>query len=524
MFLGRYGEPGVVGRRESSVIRFIRERMHTEGGFTLVEVMAALIVLTVAMTGLAGAVIGGIRATQITQVRSAALELAKDRLEALRTMDWDYLGHYQDDSGWGTGFHDGESLVSVGATTPSPRPVDVPYLTPQTVTVKAVDYSVSTFVTWVGSSTAAPNTGSTYAAKRLSVDVSYTLNGATQLVHLAGLRAPNSKEMRPASSSAAVAINITSASVGPDQTLDATGNTSAVLTLLADTDTVGDSVSAVYTLSSGATVSVDLTADATGKHWTASVPAGEGPFAAGSSTFTFTAQHASGSSSTATDTVLFASPVVPFALSNASVTISNAQLITGFYTQAPISLSVKTSTTASAVQVTYPLQSGSASSPVDLAYNGTAWVGTIASGAGPLTPGNVTFTFSATALSGASASSTASLTLAQPTLGAISIIKPTVSPGFAQNGVGKLTSASTVTVEMLNVDATGNSVTIKVGSLATANATALGTTGPSGGQLFKITVPKLTSIGNVSSMSVVVNVTRTADGATATRTDIFPVA
>jgi hypothetical protein len=475
------------------------------------------------MTGLASAVIGGLHATQATQVRSEALALAKDRLEALRSVDWAYVGHYKDEAGWGTGFHDSESLVSVGATTPSPRPANVPYLSAQPITVKNVVYNVSTFVTWVGSSAASPNTGSTYAAKRISVDVSFTSNGSTQTVHLEGLRAPNAKEMRPPSSSAIVAINVTSASVGADQTLSSTGMTTSALTLFADTDVVGESVSAVYTLSSGSTVSVDLSPDVTGKHWTASLPVGAGPFAAGTSTFTFTASHASGSTATATDTVLFSAPVVAFALTNAAVTISNAQLVTGYLTQAAIQLSVKASTTASSVQVTYPLQGGGTSAPVNLTYNGTAWVGSIPSGTGPITPGNVTFTFSGTSTSGASATTTASLTLAQPTLGAISILTPTVSPAFSHNGAGKLNNATTVTVEVLNVDATGNSVTIKVGSLAVQNATALGATGPSGGQLFKITVAKNAAIGIVTTTSVVVNVTRAADGATATGTYSFPV-
>ena len=505
------------------MIRSIRERMNDEGGFTLVEVMAALIVLAVAMTGLAGAMIGGLRATQATQFRSAAMELAKDRLEALRSVDWKYLGHYKDEAAWDTGFHDGESLVSVAAATPSPRPANVPYLTPETVTVNGVDYSVATHVTWVGSSTSTPNDGSTYAQKRISVDVSYTFRGTAQTVHLEGLRAPNAREMKPASSSAAVAINISNATVGLDQTLDASGMTTSELTLLADTSVIGESVTAVYTLSSGETVSVDLTADATGKHWVATIPAGEGPFDAGTATFTFSAQHSSGTSSTATDTVTFSAPAVLFALSGASVTISNAQLISGYFTQASIELSVTTTSTASGVQVTYPLQGGGTSSPVNLSYNGTAWVGSIASGAGPMTPGNTTFTFSGTSVGGGTASATASLTLAEPTLGAISILKPTVSPAFdVNNSTGKLANATVVTVEILNVDATGNSVTIKVGSLAVQNATALGTVGPSGGQLFKITVAKNAALGTSSPTSVVTNVTRAADGATANATYTFP--
>jgi prepilin-type N-terminal cleavage/methylation domain-containing protein len=498
--------------------------MHTEGGFTLIEVMAALVVLTVAMTGLAGAVIGGLRATQVTQFRSAALELAKDRLEALRTVDWEYLGHYEDEAAWDTGFHDGESLVSVGATTPSPRPPDVPSLTAETVTVKEVDYSISTHVTWLGSSVSDPNDGTTYAQKRMAIDVTYTVRGNTQTVHLEGLRAPNAREMKPAGSASVVAINIVNSSVGVDQTLDVDGYTTQELTFLADTDVIADSVTAVYELSTGESVSVDLTGDPTGKYWSATVPIGAGPFAAGTTTVTFAAAHSSGSTTTASETVQFDSPSVTFALTDASVTIPNAQMITGYYTQADISLSVKASSTAASMQVTYPLQGGTTSAPVPLTFNGTAWVGTIASGAGPMTPGNVTFTFSGTALAGTTATTTASLTLAEPTLGAISILTPTVSPAFdVNNSNGKLSNNTTVTVEILNIDATGNSVTIKVGGLATQNATALGTIGPSGGQLFKITVAKNANLGIASPTSVVINVTRAADGATATGTYSFPV-
>ncbi|HVQ88298.1 MAG TPA: hypothetical protein VMT88_08950, partial [Actinomycetes bacterium] len=312
-------------------------------------------------------------------------------------------------------------------------------------------------------------------------------------------------------------------SVGSAQTLSSTGMTTTALTLLADTDVVGDSVTAVYTLSSGSTATVDLVADATGKHWTASIPAGTGPFTAGTASFTFTAQHSSGTTSTAVATVSLSAPVVTFALSNATVSTTNAQLGAAYTTQAPITVSVQTSTTASSVQVTYPKQGGTTSSPVSLTYNGTAWVGTIAASAGPLTPGNVTFTFSGTSAGGATATASASLTFAQPTLGAISILTPTVTPALDTNGSGKLQNATTVTVELLNVDATGNSVTIKVGSLAAASATALGTTGPSGGQLFKISLAKNTVLGTATPTSVVINVTRSADSATATGTYSFPV-
>lgn len=497
--------------------------MNSEGGFTLVEVMAALVLLTVAMTGLAAAVIGGIRATQMTQYRSAALEIAKDRVEAQRSVDWDYLGQYKDDSGWGSGFYSGESLVSVGNTTPNPRPADVAQLTPQSLTVKGIDYSVRTYVTWVGSSAATPNNGTTYASKRISVDVTYTVKGNTQTIHLEGLRAPNAREMKPPASGAAVSINITNASVGPDQTLDSNGLTTTPLTLLADTDKVGSAVAAIYTLSTGDTVSVDLTPDATFRHWTATIPLGAGPFASGTSSFTFSAQHSSGSTTTATDTVTFSAAASSFALTNASVTIGNPQLITGYYTQSDIVLAVKASTPASAVQVTYPLQGGGTSAPINLTFNGTNWVGVLPSGTGPMTPGNVTFTFSGTSTGGASTTTTGSLTLAEPTLGAISILTPTVSPAFSVSGAGKLNNATTVTVEVLNVDATGNSVTITVGPLAAVSATALATTGPSGGQLFKITVAKNTTIGKVTSTAVVVSVTRAADGATANATYTFPV-
>lgn len=506
------------------VIRSIRERMRDDDGFTLVEMISALIVLTVALSGLAAAAIAGVRSTQSSAVRSAALELAQQELERLRTMDWDYVGHYADESGWGSGYASGESLVKVSASTPSPRPADVPYLAAVDHVVDGVTYQVTTRVTWAGSSSTSPNDGTTYAAKRLSVSVSWTYKGKTDTVSLQGLRSPNAREVKPPGSVTYTAIQILNPSVGPAQTLTSGGATTKNLVLLASTDVIAASVAAVYTLSTGQSATVDLTPDATYKYWTATLPIGSGPFAPGTTTFTFTATHASGTTGTATADVSLQEASVPFALTGASATTANPQLVTGYYTQAAINLSVSASTTASSVDVTYPLQGGTTSSPIALTYSGGAWVGSVPVGTGPLTPGSLTLTFSGTSATGATATTTAVVTLTEPTLGAISIMTPTVSPSFKVSGTGKLTSATTVTVEVLNVDALTGAVTIKVGSLSTQTATALGTTGTSGGQLFKITLAKNTVIGTATPIAVVVNVTRSADGATKSGTYSFPVA
>jgi prepilin-type N-terminal cleavage/methylation domain-containing protein len=523
---GLFGVPLRKGATLTSRVRHQPGTTPADDGFTLIELLAALVVTSIAFTALAGALISGLAATSTTASTTAATQLASERVEALRTVKWDKLGHYADEAAWGTGLSGGESLVQVAATTPNPRPAGVPALATESVTRGGVTYAVTTRVTWKGSSSAAPNDGTTYAQKRMDVTVTWTLRGQTRTVTQEALRAPTANEMRPPVTATGTPIGLSNQAATPNQTLDANGLLAQAVTLRVDTSIAAQTVSASYLLASGDPASIDLTEDATARFWTATLPVGTGPFAAGSATFTFTATHSSGSTGTAIATVQLSAPVVTFALNNAAATTSNSQLAIGALLAAPIALSVKSSTAASSVQATYPLSGGTTSAPIVFTYSaGTnSWNGEIPLGAGPVTPGNLTVTFSGTSSTGTNATTTASVTLQAPTLGAIAINKPTVVPDFcsAKTSPFRLKRNSVVTVEVMNVDATGTAVTTTLAGQTARSATALGTTGPSGGQLFRVTYTTTTAI-NATSINLTVNVTRQADSATATGTWAYPV-
>jgi len=505
------------------VLQYWRNRIRRDdAGISLVEMLVALVVTSIAFTALAAAILTGVRSAQTATVVTGGNQLASEQVERLRAIDWSLLGHYADEPGWGSGYYGGENLVKVAATTPSPRPVEVPYLAAQTVTIKNVAYSVTTRVTWAGSSVGTPNTGATYASKRITVTVTSNFRGQTRTSTQTALRTPNAKEMKPPSAAGATPISITASSVSPNQPLGPNGELTEELILLASTSVVAQDVTATYTLATGATATAALTPDATAKQWTIRLPVGTGPFTPGTAVFTYTATHASGSTTTATAQVQFTAYSGSFSLNNPNASTTYSQLAVDYTLAAPITVSVTTSDPATAVTGTYPLSSGS-NGTLTLTGGPTNWTGSIPIGAGPITAGNLTITLSATSVGGSTATATAAVVLQAPSLGAIEIVGLTASPNLCTDNKAPFLThrSSTLTAEVKNVSATTGTVTIKVGSATPVTATAVGAVGGSGGQLFRITVPAGYDIPT-APVTIQVVATRTADSATQTRD--FPVA
>lgn len=67
------------------------ERLDDDGGMSLVEVLVALLVLAVVLTGLAATLIGGLRSLAENEARTVANALANDTLEELHARDWSDL-------------------------------------------------------------------------------------------------------------------------------------------------------------------------------------------------------------------------------------------------------------------------------------------------------------------------------------------------------------------------------------------------------------------------------------------------
>jgi prepilin-type N-terminal cleavage/methylation domain-containing protein len=66
-------------------------------GFTLVEVMIAILVLSVALLALAGLQIVSIRGNSFGNHMTEALTLAKDLMEEMKNTEWEQIGNRSDD-------------------------------------------------------------------------------------------------------------------------------------------------------------------------------------------------------------------------------------------------------------------------------------------------------------------------------------------------------------------------------------------------------------------------------------------
>ena len=170
----------------------------------------AIIVLAIAFSALAAALVSGMVATSRASQLTEAKQIAAKQIETLHSVKWALLGLYKDETGaaW-SDFNNGESVVKLADNAPATRPADVPRNVTTVTGHGGKQYTVTTWVTWAGSSTATPNDGTTYAKKRLWVQVSYTPRGsAAKTVQVEDFRAPTPLEMQPPSSAAIVPVTL----------------------------------------------------------------------------------------------------------------------------------------------------------------------------------------------------------------------------------------------------------------------------------------------------------------------------
>jgi prepilin-type N-terminal cleavage/methylation domain-containing protein len=498
-------------------------RQAEEHGFTLVEVMVAIIVLAIAFSALAAALVSGMVATSRASQATEAKQIAAKRIETLHSVKWSLLGLYKDETGaaWAD-LHNGESVVKLADAAPATRPADVPRNVTVVTGHGGKQYTVTTWITWAGSSAATPNDGTTYAKKRLWVQVSYIPRGSTtKTVRVQDFRAPTPLEMQPPSATPVIPVTLTNPVFTPTgQQLNATGMLPAAESVLVDTTTVATDVTMVVTASDGTPFTVVLTGDATQKHWTGSLPAGAGPFAAGALQAKFTAHNSSGVEATLTGFInLTAVATTPFQLTSpASTPVSQVLNANNTLAQA-ITVTVSSTTAASGVNLQWKLSDGTLSGNQAMTASGSSWTYTIPAGTGPFVPGAVLFTMTGTPTAGgATASTTSSVTLAATTLGAIGIAAVTWTPGVCVDNSKvqpDMWRASTFTVEVKNVAAT-DTVSVSFQSLGYfPTASSNGTKGPNGGYLFSVSLASGTKVPP-PSFDFYVTAHRAADNSTST--------
>jgi prepilin-type N-terminal cleavage/methylation domain-containing protein len=504
--------------------RLVRRRLDRpvdDRGFTLVEVMVAILVLAIAFSALAAALVSGMVATSRASQLTEAKQIAAKRIETLHSVKWALLGLYKDETGaaW-SDIHNGESVVKLADTTPAPRPADVPLNVVVVSGHGGKQYTVTTWVTWAGSSAATPNDGTTFAKKRLWVQVSYTPRGsAAKTVQVEDFRAPTPLEMQPPSAAAIVPVTLSNPVFTPSgQQLTATGMLPAAESILVDTTTVATDVTVVVTASDGTPFTVALTGDATQKHWTGSLPAGAGPFAAGALQAKFTAHNSQGVEATLTGFInLTVVAATPFQLTSPSAAPVSQVLNTDNTLAQAITVNVSSTTAASGVTLQWKLSDGTLSGNLVMTPSGSSWTYTIPAGTGPFVPGAVLFTMTGTpSAGGATASTTSSVTLAATTLGAIAIADVTWTPKVCvKTSTNAMHRATTFTVEVKNVAAT-DTVSASFASLGFfPTVSSNGVKGANGGYLFAVTLASGTVVPP-PSFDFFVTAHRAVDNSTST--------
>jgi prepilin-type N-terminal cleavage/methylation domain-containing protein len=153
-----------------------RRRPHAldEHGFTLVEMMVALLVITVTMMGLLYTLFGGMRALAAARERSAFLEVVNAEMESLRALPYDSVAVLSTDLDFAAAYPNGQYdgldavVVTPGSTSATPPPA-VSTVTSTTMKGLILPYTVRRYVTWTDASG-----GSSHVFKRLTVAVSWT--------------------------------------------------------------------------------------------------------------------------------------------------------------------------------------------------------------------------------------------------------------------------------------------------------------------------------------------------------------
>ena len=291
--------------------RRIRRRLATDEGLTLVELLAALVVIGIVLAATASTLITSLMSVATGELRVRASQIANEEIENLRSIPWSDAGFLQDDLdaavdtagvAYGSGFEGDDYVVLdedvAGDLVPLPgaRPAWDDRYTVETHIVEVDDGLIDT-----------------EGHRRFVVLVSWSDRGTDRVLRAEALRTPTSDEV-DFEELEILFFEISQYDVIPQsQQLTPSGNTSQDIAISVRTTLPASSVVLSYVQKDGSPVTLTL-ADASGDglHWTANIGT-TGEFDAGSSVpFEVTAHSAvDGSSDEASTNVHFLTPELP---------------------------------------------------------------------------------------------------------------------------------------------------------------------------------------------------------------------
>jgi Tfp pilus assembly protein PilV len=468
--------------------RIRRMREGGTDGFTLIEMVVTLFLVTMALGALASTLIAASLGNHASEQRAKANQYAAQCLEQAMSTTWSALAP-------------GTSACSV----PSP-------------------FSATQTVAWVGN-------GTGYDYKHIAVAVAWTTAATTRTVSVDGLRAPTTSEVAPPEHNPVIipALTLSSTGITPaSETLQSNGALSQDVTLTVTTSRAASSVLTTFATTTG-NQTVALTGDANQTTWTLTIHTTDPYlFNSGPEAWSITA---TGSNSAPANGSI-SNTLNPYASATTTMSAGNPapatqQLDSNDYLSNAITFQATTSAAVSTVVVSWTDKNGVPRSlSLTGATGGTTWSGTLAagSGSGAFNPGTQTFTFTATASGQSIAPVTKSVGLSAP-LGQISV--DTFSMVGAPNNADEVCISKSGTnnnnpwqTEYLQFTihnpGTSNVSVTWTNNTATSPAVALVTTNADGSMVYQATVPT-TAVFKDTTTTFTVSVSRT-DGANAAPT------
>jgi prepilin-type N-terminal cleavage/methylation domain-containing protein len=262
-----------------------RDRFRPCEGFTLIELMVALMIGTIALLALAATLAAALKVTGLQKTRTQGNEVATQAIEDLQRLDYDHLGVCAPPSGPApAGLSDPVYLANCTSPTyaqPCTPTVGQVPASSYTCTRLGIGYQVRRYVAWGDS---------THINKRLAVFVDWTDQaGAHQVAQQSSLRSPDQGSVvglpLPSFSTTSVLVGGVAASASnPIKLVD--GVVQTPVTFQASTSGLPDSVFVSF-LNLGATGPVASTLELTasgGGAWSATLPAGSSQFSFGTGT------------------------------------------------------------------------------------------------------------------------------------------------------------------------------------------------------------------------------------------------
>lgn len=485
-------------------------RASGDDGFTLIEMMIALLLIALVAAGFLSATTTSISAARTNEGRTQAVQLAQDRLEQVVSQPWSNIGLYATDTDYRATTPAGETTV---ALTKTPRPASVPTPT-EPVSWHGINYSIRTDITWqddpndgLGGSDA---DGNTKDVKHVTVTVSWTQNGVPRSVTVDDLRSATATEVPP---SGASPLTVT-VSAPTTQTLKTTGYLDPAMTITATSSKVATSATLSFTTRAGGqTVSMTST---NGTTWTATLPTSTGPFDTGLTTFGVSVSSTSYGNASGNAQV---SLVIGTAGPALSVTAAPSQTLTSTGSlSSPISITATGTTSISGATVTYATHAGSTTRA--MAGSGTSWTFTVPADSTVFDAGQETFTVQASFANNTSGTGLVTISLFSPIL-LPSVVSVNVNDPFSSTGLqnfcissktNTLYSATDVVAVVSNVSAL-DTVRLTAPNITTQEfPMSYVKTNTDGSMTFHYSVPSGQQFPNASSIVLKVYALKTISG------------